>query len=251
MDFSVSIPVRNNLKGLRVTLGSFELFTSQKDKLEVILVCDNDDKDVPEYFKLISMYSFKIIVCPVDKSDNFCRDYYNYGLSKATGKNLMVYNDDCYMQTNHWDDIVRQKIAFNKFHDVYFVDMWDSTRNCEANSVEFPRFPLISRRAVETIGFFFYPLLRMWPADYLIWQIYSYAGCVITCHEVKMQHDHNYNHETDPSKSRMLRILHEDEANGILPVKVDEYITKLRSAMTGTWPGRPSEEESHCGHRGV
>jgi glycosyltransferase involved in cell wall biosynthesis len=249
IDFSVVIPVRNNLKGLSVTLGAFELFTAQKDKLEIILVCDNDDKDLVEYMEMASKYSFRVIVCAVEKSDNFSRDYYNHGLTKASGDKFMVYNDDCYMQTNQWDDIVRRKVAFNKFNDIFLVDTWDSTRTCEANGAEFPRFPIISRKAVDLLGFFFYPLVRMWPADYLIWQIYSYAGCIIPCHEVKMQHDHNYNHKTDPSKMRMLRIMEEDKANGVFPVKADEYISKLRAAMGLEWANRPDAETPPCGNR--
>jgi hypothetical protein len=51
-------------------------------------------------------------------------------------------------------------------------------------------------------------------------------------HEVKMQHDHNYNHDTDPVKNRMLQILQEDKANGVFPVDCTEYISKIHKEIT-------------------
>jgi hypothetical protein len=217
-----------------VTLGAFELFTSQKDKFEIHLLVDEDDfPDATRYMELVDDYNLNITIHLVKPTDNFSNDYYNWALQHCRGSNILVYNDDCYMQTNAWDDIVRKKIAEQpQMNGVYMVDLMDSTRKCEANGAEFPRFPLISRKAVDTLGFFFVPTVRNWPADYVIWSIYKAVGCVIPCHEVKMQHDHNYDHVNDPSKSRFMRILQEDRSNGVFPVKADDYINKLADAIT-------------------
>lgn len=232
IDFSVIMPVRNNMNGVRLCLSAFQLFTHQKDKFEILLIVDNNDPDAEDYFYLCDDFKLKIIVHLVNPSDNFSNDYYNWALQHARGSNILVYNDDCYMQTDGWDDIVRKKIADNpQMNGVYLIDMMDSTRKCEANGKEFPRFPMISRKAVDAVGFFFVPTVRNWPADYVIWSIYSYVGCIIPCHEVKMQHNHNYDHINDPSKSRFMRILNEDRANGVFPVKSDEYIIKLVDAI--------------------
>lgn len=228
-DFSVVIPVRNNIGGLLVTLGAFELFTSNKKSLEVILVADNDDKDLTYYNKLNNKYSFDMKVFPVEKSDNFCRDYYNFGVSMSSGTNVMVYNDDCYMQTNKWDDIIRERIKINPhFKGIYFVSLMDSTYK---DADPYPKFPMISRKAVDTIGFFFFPQVRMWPADKAVWDLYKAVGCVITCHDVKMQHDHDYNHDTNPRKSRFQRILEEDRKNGVFPINANREAKLLIKAI--------------------
>lgn len=234
IDFSLIMPVRNNIKGLMVTLGAFELFTHLKDKFEILLLVDNDDPDLERYIKLCGQYLLKIVVYPVKQSDNFSNDYYNWALQHCRGTNIMVWNDDCYMQTNAWDDIVRQKIAEQpQMNGVYMVDMLDSTRRCGSNGMEFARFPIISRKAVDAVGFFFVPTVRQYPADYVIWSIYKAVGCIIPCHDVKLQHDHNFDHVGDPSKLRFMRILEEDKKNGVFPIKPDDYINKLAEAIHG------------------
>lgn len=247
IDFSVVMPVRNNVDGLRVTLGAFNLFTVRRDRLEVILVVDDDDPDASFYHGLKCKYGFDIRVLFVKRSDNFCRDYYNAGANIARGANIMVYNDDCYMQTYGWDDIIRFKIEKNKhFRGIYLIALMDSTYN-DTPEHPFPRFPMISRKAVELIGFFFYPQVRMWPADKVIWDLYKHVGCVITAHEVKMCHNHNYNHDTDPSKNKMLKILEEDKANGVFPVNADRE-ARLLSTYINTWSDRPDMESCLCGN---
>jgi len=231
-DFSIVIPVRGNMAGLRVTLGAFELFTAQKDKLEVILVADDDDKEISDYRKLVALYTYDIFVYAVPRTDNFCESYYNFGARQAVGTNIMVFNDDCYVQINAWDDIVRRRIAENpQFNGVYLVSLMDSTYYDE-KGLEFPRFPMISKKAMETIGFFFFPQVRMWPADKCIHDLYRQVGCVITCHQVKLQHDHVYD-KGDPSKSRMYRIMNEDIANGVFPINGNVQAKKLLEAIHG------------------
>ena len=228
-DFSVVIPVRNNIGGLLVTLGAFDLFTSNKKAFEVVLVVDDDDTDLPTYKRL--KYGYDIKVLSVAKSDNFCRDYYNYGANVSRGTNVMVFNDDCYMQTNKWDDLIRERIDANKhFNGVYLVSLLDSTFY-DSPKTPFPRFPMISRKAIDTIGFFFFPQIRMYPADKAVWDLYSAVGCVITCHQVKMQHDHNYNHSTDPSKLRMMKIFEEDRNSGVFPINANKEGKALKNAI--------------------
>lgn len=232
IDFSVVMPVRNNVNGLRVTLGAFNLFTVHRDRLEVILVVDDDDNDALFYHGLKGRYGFDIRVLLVKPTDNFSDGYYNAAARLTRGSHIWAFNDDCYIQTNKWDDIVRDKIAkCPQFKGHYLVDILDSTRVCGSNGVAFPRFPMISRKAVDVVGFFFFPQVRNWPADKCIWDLYNTVGCVVPCNEVKIQHDHNFDHVGDPSKSRFLRILNEDKANGVFPVNGNAEANRLIEAM--------------------
>lgn len=235
MDFSVIMPVRNNIEGLKTALGAFQLFTAKPELVEIRLMVDRGDMDTDKYIALSGKYDIQIFVHLVEPSDNFNKDYYNAHMKYCRGKNIMAFNDDCYVQTNKWDDIVRQKIAEHpEFKGIYLVDIWDSTRfgnDSEGKKFEFPRFPMISRKAVDIAGFFFFPQMRNWPADKVVWNLYTSVGCIIKCHEVKLQHDHNFDHTGDPTKSRFLRILNEDIANGVFPIDARPQCQALYDAI--------------------
>jgi len=235
MDFSIMMPVRNNIEGLKITLGAFQLFTAKPELFEILLIIDDNDPDISKYIGMIKEYKLQIFIHIVKQSDNFCNDYYNAHVKHCRGKNIMAFNDDCYVQTNKWDDIVRQKISKNpQLNGVYFVDVFDSTRfgcDSEGKKFEFARFPIISRKAVDIAGFFFFPQVRNWPADKVIWNLYVNVGCIIKCHEVKLQHDHNFDHAGDPTKSRFMRVLNEDIASGVFPIDARPQCQALYDAI--------------------
>lgn len=228
IDFSLIMPVKGNLSGLKTCLGAFDLFTAQPERFEVHLIADRDDNEMIDFASKAS-YKFKTILHLADKTDNFSNDYFNHHVQFCAGTHIWAFNDDCYVQTNKWDDIVRTAVK-DKFNGVYLVDLYDSTRE-SAKTPPFPRFPIISRKAVDAIGFFFFPQVRQYPADKCIWDLYSQTGCVVSCQEVKLQHDHNFDHENDPQKSRFMRILREDMAMGVFPVDGNKEYHKLKKAI--------------------
>ena len=113
------------------------------------------------------------------------------------------------------------------FKDIYLVDLYDSTHDDDNQS--FPRFPMLSRKTIDILGFFFYPQVRMWPADKIMFSIFQSIGCIIRCYNVRMQHDHVY--AMDVSKTRMWRIYKEDISNGVFPVDVKPEIKKIKDAI--------------------
>jgi hypothetical protein len=228
VDFSVIMPVRNNIEGLKTCLGAFNLFTDKPERFEVHLIVDKDDNDLSTYIEMSMKCRYSIIVHIADPTDNFSDDYFNKHVKFCKGTHIWAFNDDCYIQTNKWDNIIRNEVNLNpKYKGVYLVDTFDSTRFHRGTSDGFPRFPMISRKAVDLIGFFFFPTVRNWPADKVIWELYRQQNCVIPCHKVKIQHDHNFDHEGDLTKARFMRILNEDKANGVFPVNAIRESTLL------------------------
>jgi hypothetical protein len=128
------------------------------------------------------------------------------------------------MLTPCWDDIIRRKTAGK---EVYMLDLFDSTHDDEGKS--FPKFPMVSKKAHDAVGFFCYPQVRMWPADQVMYALYNSQNLVIKCHEVKIQHDHVY--AMDTSKTRMWRIMREDVAAGVFPVQTTREAIRLKKAV--------------------
>ena len=210
-DFSLIVPTRNNLSGLIKMIDSFMETAHNSECVEFLLAPDIDDPQLKEIKH--RLWNYPVRVYETHQSDNFCRDYFNFLAYKAKGRSVWCMNDDVVMETEGWDTIINEKIKDKK---LYLVDTWDSTHEFEGTS--FPRFPIISKEAIDTIGFVFYPQCRMWPADRLIYELYKMADLIVECHEVKFQHNHIANN--DPSKSRLYNIFLEDKANGVFPINV-------------------------------
>lgn len=215
--FSLILPTRQHLNGLKTLLDSLVKTTVDLDSVEVLLVMDKDDHELERAFELTNQYALSIYVLVVNKSDNFSRDYMNFGASKAHGENLWMMNDDVVIETAGWDVKVKEAIGTRK---VYCVDTW-CTDHEEIHS--FPRFPMVSRKAYETLGFVFYPQIRMWGADAVLFDLYKKAGCVIECHDVKVEHLHM------PSR-RFYMMYEEDKKAGVFPIGGLEELDKLKKA---------------------
>ena len=189
MKFSIVIPTRGNLSGLKDTLDSLLRNTRNLRELEVLLIMDRDDQDLEKIFALCEDYAFNITcyVRPRTKG-HFCDDYYNWGAEKTKGENIMMFNDDALILTPHWDDIVLTAIGERV---VYMLSFMDSTYH--DGKLSYPKFPMVSRRAYEALGCFFHPEIRMWGADNWLYSVHKEAGTIIECHQIEIQHNHVLN----------------------------------------------------------
>jgi hypothetical protein len=217
LDFSIVIPSRGNLSGLKHCLTKFFDLTKNLDKVEFLLVLDTDDPDLEKIFTFVNTMAMRIKCYVRSRSEYHGRDYVNWGMNKATGENLWVFNDDAYVQTLYWDDLIKDAIGSRK---VYMVDTWCSDHE---DIHSFPRFPLVSREAYNAVGFFFFPEVRMWGADAVLFDMYKQADAVIPCHGVRVQHDHV------PSK-RFWDIYEQDKKNGVFPVPALDELIRLKEA---------------------
>ena len=219
MDFSIVIPTRERPAALRDTLSSLLTNTLEKDLLEVLLVLDKDDPLLTEYFKLCDEFALRISCYVRPRTDgHFCRDYYNWGAEKTTGANIMMFNDDACIETKDWDFLAMEAIGHRK---VYMLNFRDSTY--DTGDFSFPKFPMISRKAYEALGWFFYPQVRMWGADNLCYQMFERSGTIIECHGVRIRHDHI------PS-TKFNEWYELDKKEGVFPVAMDREVYALLEA---------------------
>jgi hypothetical protein len=224
IEYSFILPTRGHQEDLIKTVDSFILKAENKHCFEFVVVVDTDDPQKEEIKKRLNWKQVRVL--EVLPSDWFCKDYYNLAVWSSCGKSVCVMTDDVICNTDCWDAIIRNKVGDT---EIYLVDVWDTTH--EHEGVSFPRFPIISRKAINTIGFFLYPQIKLWPADGIIYILYKSVNSIIKCHEVEFIHNHIDN--TDPSKSRFLRLFNEDKKNGIFPVNVAREKWLLERAIKG------------------
>ena len=234
-DFSFVLPTRGNLAELMGFITSLVDTVKDKDCFEILLAPDIDDPELERMKGMVKGYPVRVY--ETHPTDNFNRDYFNFLTYKAVGKNIWCINDDVVMQTKHWDEIILNKIKVvneeKKLNGVYLVDTFDSTHEQGGNS--FPRFPLISKKAVDAIGFLMFPQVRTWPADKVIYLLYACLDAVVPCHEVKIQH--NWTGNNDPEKSIIIQSFKGDIENGVFPVDAYVQVYQLRKAQNPEWPG--------------
>lgn len=207
MNFSIVMPSRGELGPLFKTLDSFERTTKDKHNLEFLIALDEHKHDVIQKIRQ-RHYSFYIQCYLRPKTKDFIKDYYNWLADRSIGKNIMPFNDDAWMRTQDWDKKILNRIKeFNT--SIYLLDIPDTARIKYKNN--FPCFPMISRRGMNTVGGLFTDLVRMYPADKLIHSVYAEVNRVIPVNNVLIEHEHIANYEGQ--KKELMDILNEDRKN--------------------------------------
>ena len=219
MDFSLILPTLGEQEKVKQFLDSIERTTTNKKEVEVLFAVD---KGMTEIQKFVDMqeYSFRISFYARPKTDNFSDDYYNWLADRSIGKTIWACNDDIWIKTNGWDDKIRSKINRHGW-SVYLVDTHETTRG-KINK-DFCCFPMISRKSVTEIGFFFYKQVRVYPADKIIYGVYKKIGRIIDAQDIEIQSVY-VSEDTD---TRRWGIYQEDLKNGALNIDITREVLKL------------------------
>jgi hypothetical protein len=108
---------------------------------EVLVRVDRDDPRLDEYLGLTAQ-----ILVGARHGYTSLHEYYNELAFAARGHWLFLWNDDCFMQTPNWIDVVR-------IHDGQLVVLNPDT-NHDNWKIDMNVFPLVPRKMVELMGHF-------------------------------------------------------------------------------------------------
>jgi hypothetical protein len=100
---SVLLPTRNRPEMLAQSIDSMLYYADYPECIEFLLAVDPD-----AVTGLPAGALGEVWVAPQRYGSARMHEYYNHLATLATGKWLMIWNDDALMQTAHWDGIVRQ-----------------------------------------------------------------------------------------------------------------------------------------------
>jgi len=197
MDFSILIPTRNRPTLLADAIESIIQTTDNKQQTEIVITYDSDDNSSagvrPNLVARFDKYMpIKFLVR--ERSFNTSEDYYNWmARQHSTGKYIIASNDDVKFLKQGWDTEAKKRLEeyLQPFPDgiVYGVtaDMEKETKRNE--HFWFSCFPLISRRAVEAVGFFFDPMIYRDGADWDVFGLYKEIERVLDLrNEIIIQH---------------------------------------------------------------
>lgn len=220
VDFSFCVPSRGEVGPVFKMLDSFERTTKNKRRIEFLFAINYDKADI--ITKVNNRhYTFKIKFYFRPQTKDFVKDYYNWLGDRSIGNNIIPFNDDAWMRTNNWDEKILARVR-EIGRTVFFLDIPDTARIKYKNV--FPCFPMISRRAMSTLGFLLCPLVRMYPADKITHDIYYKSNLVFKVNNVLIEHEHSMDYEE--SKKPLMDIFQED-MKGKTKFDLSEYVFKL------------------------
>jgi Glycosyl transferase family 2 len=181
MDFSIIFPSRKRIPLLAPLLRSISTTATDPKRVEVLVAYDDDDDITHEFFTTLEAH--ENIYCDVrpfrvPRSKNFSRDYYSMLGKHATGRWIIVCNDDAIFETQGWDALAYEKLK-DEPNIVYgWIEDCLAQYRLEQYS-HYCCFPLLGKEGVDILGYVFPETIPTWGADIWIRKLYDSLGRIV------------------------------------------------------------------------
>jgi glycosyltransferase involved in cell wall biosynthesis len=190
--FTVILNSRGRVEQLRRFVEIMEAQTMNHSQVEMIIKADDDDIDTITFLEelkgRVNSFHYNPIISPRPKS--LCGSY-NVMAKMARGQYILVMNDDAEMTTKNWDEIAwncihEYKAANHIIDDIVYVDTNDTS--VDKISQEYSSFPIISKQAVDVLGFFMYDVFVGHGGDHSIYRLWQKVGRIVKCKQILVDH---------------------------------------------------------------
>lgn len=175
---SLLVPTRDRTANIQRLIENIVTTAGNLNNIELLFACDSDDassmyfinQQRNKYPSLNMKYYYR------DRSEWLNRDYYNWLADKSSGEFCWLMGDDLIFTKQKWDITILaeiDKFLADKKDRILFVNVQSDTPNPPGIHYKFTGFPIISKEAIETVGFFMIPEIPSWCADYLLPLLYD------------------------------------------------------------------------------
>ncbi len=175
IDFTIIVPTRGRVPLLTNLLKSIHEKSGNLLGLEVIIVCDHDDKETIKFLKGVKWavpQNFIYHISPVLEVGTV--KLYNAAADEGMrGKYIWCLNDDVEINFKLWDIEGRRRIAeylTDKPDRIVYIrvnDDWNDNRCC---------FPIVTKEFYDVVGWLLPPSIIYQPADHALGYIFGYEG---------------------------------------------------------------------------
>ena len=207
--FSLCIPTRERPQHVERLIGTLKDTIDDTSRIEILFRIDNDDMLSQCYIgNLINRFPELSIKMFIGKRTDFLnRDYFNKLSEQAEGEYHWVMGDDVVFVHKSWDTYILNKIEDffkDKKDRIAYVNIIDNTPVPPGVTYNYANFPLISKQAIEAMGFFMPPTINSWSSDYLIHIPYLIQERIIELEYCILNHisSHTEDVEVDESAKR-------------------------------------------------
>lgn len=112
----VMIPTRNRVALLKSCLDSFEAKTQDKSVVELLIKVDEDDTETIEFLQNYQgTIERKVLVSARQYGYGSLHDFYNDLARSSSASHVLVFNDDCEMLTDGWEQ------KYNPYSGTHYI----------------------------------------------------------------------------------------------------------------------------------
>jgi hypothetical protein len=201
MNFTIFLNSRGRVGQLNRCLFAIQQNTKDITNLELIVKADLDDRETIDYMKNVigSEVDNKpqigsISLSVGERPTSLCASF-NMMANIAQGRYLFVLTDDAEIMTKDWDEIALNKIAefkhANNIKDDIIYGRTSDTSIDKVKGEDYASFPIISKQAVNVLGFFMYESFVGLGGDSSIYRVYRGINRVVSLDEIKLDHVYN------------------------------------------------------------
>jgi len=156
---------------------------------EMLVGLDSDDPYLDDYLLIGGLLPDKVKFDIKDRDSNL-HSRINSMVDKISGKYIFVLNDDCLLLTDGWDEYSAG--ILDNFGDIVYGRTYDNS--IDRVNDKYAAFPIMSRKAVDKLGFIMDETLGNHGCDVIMHRIFEHAGAVVDLPNVRIDHVfHNSN----------------------------------------------------------
>jgi hypothetical protein len=225
MNFSILINSRERPAILTEGLLKLQKYTEQLNKVEVLINFDEDDKTIPDLSYLPFVRVFKASRTP------YLHTNINRLYGECSGRFIWCLNDDGHVGTQGWDEIALEKLE--EFHDGIIAGGFHDD-SLDKISNDYASFPIISRKAVDILGFILPNEIMSWGADVWISKVFHQINRYHIIDDVVINHiTRNGTRPSDHLREEMLKKYYgTPEQIGIHDkLEIKEYVERLKTHL--------------------
>lgn len=229
-DFTIVLCSRKRESYLRNCLD--HITKNSKTDVQVLIGCDIDDTRYLEIAnELEQKYPCRLVF---RTRDNGVQDFLNFLAMSSDSKYVFGINDDVNIVTKNWDTNARR--VLDNFGDIVYGMTYD-------NSIDkigdfYTGAPIISKKAINRLGFFMEPMYKNHGSDVITWKIYDVAKKIVDLRLI-VQWDHVLHNsieslkikEKDQTNKEMIQRTFSSgfNINDLLNYDVSKYVEKLNA----------------------
>lgn len=184
-NITVIFTVREHVKSFEETIESFTTNAFNPNNIEFLVAIDDDDKPmldiVSDFETIYEKFSMKFFIC--QRSEHFTKDYWNMLAKKAQGRFILPSACDQKMMTKHWDKKIYDKMedASKKYKDDILHGLIKDNIRRNGEDPRYPNFscnPVLSKKHVEVLGYFFDERYWSWGSDQAVTNLYKHLWSI-------------------------------------------------------------------------